>query len=72
MSTYPVKSRNYEVFARTAQKWTFLQGIATIVTVIYIKLLSQKCKKFNYNYHKSRLKFYKVFVLSEFGFNFDR
>ena len=75
MCTYAVKPCNYEVFARTAQKWAFLSflgGVVTIATVIYIKLLLQKCEKFICMYHDRRLKSYKFFVLSNFGFNFDR
>ena len=36
-------------------------------TVIYIKLLLQKCAKINYKYDESRLKSYKFFILSNFG-----
>ena len=48
------------------------RGEVTIATVILIKLLLEKCEKIIYKYHERRLKSYKFFVLSNFGFNFDR
>ena len=48
------------------------RGVVTIATVIYIKLLLQKCQKFIYKYHERHLKSQKFFALSNFGFNFDR
>ena len=48
MCTYAIKPRNYEVFARTAKKRTFLTifgGVVTIVTVETPKVKLRMCVK---------------------------
>ena len=48
------------------------RGVVTIATVVYIKLLLKKFEKFIYKFYERRLKSYKFFVMSNFGFDFDR
>ena len=61
MCTYAIKPRNYEVFARTAQKWVFW-GSSNHSNSYVHQFLLQKCEKFICKHHDRRLKSYKFLI----------